>query len=372
MTRKKLQAPLVSVLILSFFASTAAVEITDRHANSAANESLLHMEGLHRQKRVFPIKGSGAATETGIYHLNVNMPTSALYGMIFGHLLLKDETRRTDLDYQCEGVLIGPRHVLSVFPECYPAPAGFMMKSHTNPVTPGEMVVYQYTKKVVNAAQKFTVDVESMWRTGSSKYVVARLAHSVDLTAIPKDRFPFLSWTKQPDAYNYGLYLETAKNYPVLLSTPTATQSLTTFDFNQHLRRFLERSNYNDDPEAIRLVRGGRVNPKGDLDANQKVGGEARPLNGAAFFKPTGDTVALIGLHSDEWTTICGSKLPVLSLKAGSKRKPPADTFHCGYRLDYNTVQDLYHMGLAAQEGLPRDSDTVIRRPLNSRDQTGI
>lgn len=363
MARRKLQASFLSAVFLGS-------KDTDSNVHSLVNDSLLSFEGLHLQKRDFPLAAKGKATETGIYSLSD--PNNALYGKIFGHLLLKDETKRNEDDYRCEGLLIGPNHVLTVYPECDPSPpAAGADTYHKNTVAAGEKVVYQYTKKAEGTdGVKIAVEVKSMWRTIGSKYLIALIADDSDLKGIDKDHFPLLSWTKQPDARNYGTYLETAQNYPVLLSTPTAVQSLKTHDFNEDLKWLLQRSTYEDHPEAIKLRKGGVRDRTGDLDDSLKVGGKAKPLDGAAFFKPTGDTVALIGIRSKEWTKKCREGVPI-GIRAIKRSKPgpilEAGTFHCGYRLDYTTVKELYQTGLAVHKDLPRDNNKVFPQEKTGR-----
>lgn len=182
------------------------------------NNSLLTEETFHRQKRHFPLETKAGTTHTGYF--SIKSEEGVLYGMIFGHLLLKNEQKRTGSNYQCEGVLIGPNHVLSVYPECDPALRGY----HDTPVEVGDQIVYQYTKLERGGARKATVNVLSFWSNSNCKYVIGLLADDDNIKKMHDSDFPVLSWNKQEGPNNYNLFLETAENYPVLLSTPTSTQ----------------------------------------------------------------------------------------------------------------------------------------------------
>lgn len=334
------------------------------------------------------MESEGGALETGFYAQTIN---NALNGIVFGHLLLKDETRRTDSDYKCEAVLIGPKHVLSIYPECvptaydsFPYDSSLGRPKIRDDGGDGEIadggdgeIVYQYSKnKGVSKFSKAVVKVESMWRTKNSLYVVSLLA---DLQDLEEEKFPILSWTKQDAIENYGLYLEMAEKYPVLLSTPTATQDLNAKFVNPHLKKFLANSEFEEDLNHITLKTPGLAPPTGDFDASVKVGGTARPLNGAAFFKPTGGTVALFGLNSATMVLNCETRtyFATAGLKQ-EKRKPGGkDEEKNGCQRHFlswksHGLERRRETGSAAGNGLPRDHKVIPQKAAGIRVQLSV
>lgn len=115
--------------------------------------------------------------------------------------------------------------------------------------------------------------------------------------------------------------------------------------------------------------------PSGNLK-DIKVGGFAKPLNGAAFFKKTSNTIALLGLVSESAISDCQKNALEPSQKEksqkgksqkgksqeGAKRQrlSATDTFQCGYRLSCGEVLNLYQIALAIDDDLPRDNIKVI------------
>ncbi len=85
----------------------------DRRSIVSGNESLVNAEKpLLRWKRSFLLADTGKAEETGYYSFaNKN---NSFIGLMFGRLLFKATGR---IIHECEGVLIGPKHVLSLYPE---------------------------------------------------------------------------------------------------------------------------------------------------------------------------------------------------------------------------------------------------------------
>lgn len=364
MARVTLQAVFLTLLLPCTYSSEILSDYKDVSPGSVAKEpslsnSLVTEEIFQRQKRDFPLETKGGAKREGYF--NIKSEGNALYGMIFGHLLLKDEKKRTTDHYQCEGVLIGPKHVLSVHPDCDPAQA-------KKPAGVGDEIVFQYTLLDKGMAWKATVKVESFWNIPNCQYIIGLLEDDDHIKKIKPSDFPVLSWTKQEGPENYNLFLETADNYPVLLSTPTATQDLSNGQFNGILRRVLKKSKYSvfKASEIIKLKRGGIREFSGGLAVNVKVGGPAKPLSGAAFFKKTSKTIALVALVSDYQISKCEENALEESMAGKSQEgakgssRSVADTLLCGFRLDWGHVRTLYQIGLAVDDGLPRDNKKVI------------
>lgn len=379
MATKRLQATFLAALVLiasswAFSHHQTDTTAADQRQSPSQNDSLLvtafqDRETVHRQRRGFPLEEDKPGEDlgidkTGFYSLSKKR--YELYGILFGHLLLKNQLKRKGAFYRCEGVLIGPKHVLTVYPECFPAGAGsaYAGMYHNTPVDAAtEQIVFQYTKKGGGKVEKAAVIVESMWRTVASKYLIALLADDPILTKLSTEQFPLLTWTKQDALNNYDIYLEMVNDYPVLLSTPTATQDLTNYEFNGNLRTFLSKSEYEKNPTMISLKRGGIKDPDGYLDGSVKVGGVAMPLNGAAFFKPAEETAAVLGFTSQEFTDQCYDDSFNARLAIGGKRKRPTkriNTYHCGHRMDWEDVKNLYEIGLAVDDGMPRDNGVVF------------
>ncbi len=288
-----------------------------------------------RRKRSFPLKETGGAKETGYY--SFANKDNAIFGLIFGHLLFTygKQTKK------CEGVLIGPNHVLSVYAEC-------VLKS-------ANKVVYEFTV----GSLKSRVNVLSIWRSKRSNYIVAHLQSDNTLRNINAEKFPSLSWTRQDSIHNYGLFPEIADNYPVLLSTPTATQELTTgkFKFLSNLRNFLMKVSYEKTPALICLRGSGNSNNVKQMFSN-----------GASFFKPSSNTVALFGLMSqgcsDNTETFSSADI---SLMKSLRKTSSLTQLLCAERMSWDDVRRIYEIGLAVDDHMPRDNGHVFPKEATGK-----
>ena len=356
MARTAPHVVLVSLCLLVFSAASLANESPGNMLISTNQSMAMRVSAedlVFRRKRSFPLELSGPAEETGYYNLSGN---PSFFGLIFGHLVLRDSGGRTLDGYKCEGLLIGPKHVLTVFPECVPNNCSSNSTSDSpcrKGLAPDNVVVYQYTKIMPTRSQRVEVNVQSMWRTATFNYLVALLADDQILLEMDEDKFPVLSWTKQNDPCNYDLFLERAVDYPVLLSTPTATQDLTNGTFNLELKRLLIDCFYERDPHRISL-RNDQYNPNAVV--------ETKPLNGASFFKPSSGTVALFGLISDKMVKQCEGRAVAKLVGRKRSRGHVGDIFFCADRMGWEDVLDIYQIGLAVDNRMPRDNGNVFPR----------
>ena len=301
----------------------ALVAQPDRKSIVSRNESLAVFASMKktvlRRKRSFPLKETGGANETGYY--SFANKDNAIFGLIFGHLWYTygEQTK------QCEGVLIGPNHVLSIYLECV--------------LVGANNVVYEFTV----GSSKSRVNVLSIWRPERSDYIVALLENDETLCNINAEKFPLLSWTKQNAIDNYGLFPEKADNYPVLLSTPTATQELTTGKFLSNLRKFLMKFSYEKNPFEICLREGAKGNKVKQMFSS-----------GASVFKLSSNTVALFGLMSEYLSD--GRELYSImhiSLIKPLRKTPSLTSFLCADRMSWADVRRIYEIGLAVDEHMP-------------------
>ena len=375
MAAEQLPAICCAVLVLSASCSGFLNNHTGGHSDSLADSSLLltryatSEEVFHQQKRSFPMSTKkGEAKETGFY--NVGNLNNALYGTIFGHLVLEDASKRGDVYYKCEGVLIGPRHVLIPLKDCSPKDAGIatyrdfkgQQKYHEKKVEDGEGIVFLYTKVTGNTGTRHGVKVESIWKKQNSKYAIALLATNNDLSNI---EFPIVSWLNQNALDDYQLCLEMAKDYPVLLSTPTVTQALKDpkkFEYNGELSKVLSNAEFRDCQRyvnVITLAKKGLPRQVGDVDISVGVPGIAKPLSGAAFFKLLDQTGAVVGIKSDSMTGECEIRPQKRKAPGNPPAKNLADTFQCGHRFDWNDAKGIYELGMAVDPTMPRGNDVI-------------
>jgi endonuclease/exonuclease/phosphatase family metal-dependent hydrolase len=329
-------------------------------------------EVFHEEKRSFPVStAKGKPGETGF--VNLENKNNELYGIIFGHLVLKDNNKRGDDYYKCEAVLIGPRHALVPVKDCGPKGAGTetydnfkgTQKYHQKPVDAGADIVFLYTKG--NTGTKKEVKVESIWAKDNSKYGMAFLDTSNDLANI---EYPIVSWIHQNSVADYQLCLEIAANYPLLLSTPTVTQALTgsqkKFQYNYELSKVLSNAEFMDCqryPAVMTLVKKGLPRNVGDVDASVGVPGMARPLSGAAYFKLLDKTAAIVGIRSDSMTGECEKRPPPPKRKRGQSSPPQkktlSETFQCGHRFRWSDAKSIYELGMAVDPSMPRSNDVI-------------
>ncbi len=333
----------------------------DRKSIISGNESLavfaITEKTVLLRKRSFPLKKAGEADETGYYSFANN--DNAMFGLIFGHLLFK--AKNGDIVTKCEGVLIGPKHVLSVYPDCI--------------LTDANRVEYQFTTVTDVSQENYRpqVNVISIWRNKGSQYIVALLEDHWTLLNMNVDKFPWLSWTKQDGINNYGLFPEMADNYPVLLSTLTVNQDLNEGTLSPEVHKFFAESQYLKPPvaETLSLMTRASCNENRPPPSKRKNWGYERktfePLNGASFFKPLSNGVALLGLTSMVIAGQCDRNDVIGKLNTNGptlRRLPSTEGKEaCCFSSDrwgWRDVQNLYQIGLAVDGTMPTDKGTVF------------
>ena len=253
-------------------------------------------------------------------------------GIVFGRLV--HLTSSNSVALRCEAVLVGPRHVLTVFPECNP-----LYNFYKNRLDPVSKMWFYFSKD--NSVNH--VPVISTWRKDYTTFMIALLHPDVDFGYV---EFPILSWLGDPDVGDYRLFVERALGYPMRLVFRTETSSVNVlggdeFTFGECLKR-------------VKLE-------------STSIKSHVMKLNGASFCKRGGNDVrSLVSLSSR--LARCWSQ-PWFFGDSSVEPTSNNRNYVCGHRWNWQNVRDLYEIGLSVDPSFPRDDvipdGTIGKKPCS-------